>query len=233
MVENVDKIIAELTEQSVGETTSAYSAFLAWVKLTPKERSEKDVFTRLSEEVRLSESTLKQYSATYKWNERVNKVDQYFARIQFKNRLALIYEDDVVFADGLKDMRQDLMKALNKVVVIINGLADKALINGEVKESGHIWEFQGEGKEPKQVPTHLTIKMDAKVSDIAPLLRIVADAPAKVLGWQTEVMRPHGLVEPSELLADESEEQTAKRLEDIQRERAKLLGHDQQISSIQ
>lgn len=227
---NGDEILKQLTENVEGETAQGYAAFLFWMNLPASERYRENVNLQVSENVGLSEVTIGNYRSANNWADRIKPIDAHFARLQFNQRVEVNKEHNLKFAEEARKIQTDALSVAKQAISICKNLLDTAAMANKPIETDWVQAKQSDGSF-KKLPRTTTIVMDAKLSDVAPLLRIAVDVPMKMAGLPVESVpmesqTMHGNTTPR------TKQEIEERRRKLQTERAKITGIDQSSSKI-
>lgn len=225
-----DEVIRQLTDVEPDESPQAYAAFLYWANLPPSERFQTDTMDHVAEYAGLSLVTVKQYRASFRWTERIKLIDAHFARIQFNQRVEANREHNLKFAADTREIQDKALKLSKQVLGVVEMLVETAALGSKVHETDYVQALQKDGTH-KTVPRTTQVIMEAKVSDIALLLRAGVDVPMKVAGLPIETVPLE-----SQTMEGDFTGKTKAELEEmrraIQKRKNKLRGIDQQSDKI-
>lgn len=218
------EIIESLIQKEPDETASGYSVFLYWALLPPAERPNSQALKKLSEIFGLSEGTIRQYRSAYNWDERINTLDAYIFKVQIQTRNELFEKNNEKIANEMREFQEIGMNNARLAMETAKNLLETFAMSNKPIQTDFVKAVMPDGS-TKAVPTTTTIEMSARVSDIAPLMRVAGDLPLRLMGLPTETVRYQTLVTDkplSEKTYDELDEEAAR----LQREIDALTKND-------
>src|SRR5688572_5216556 len=114
-----EEVIKELIRRVEGESDAGYSAFCRYALLDEKDRPFDKSIPLLASVTNLSESSLKQYSNLYKWNERVGSIQSYLLMLNIKEQHEKNKELNLTFIETNRKLRVDMMENLQKGMTVL------------------------------------------------------------------------------------------------------------------
>jgi hypothetical protein len=153
--------------------------FLTLHGLTGKERSVEAVAEKCGYNV----GTCRIWQMNNTWLDRASAVDAQRWLHEYKEREKLLKKDNAEFVAENRKVKQQSQKIAQKMLNVAGNLLENAELAGKVLETGHVTTKDG-----RKVPTHTTIEMKAKISDIPRLAeaavkisRLAADLPTEII----------------------------------------------------
>lgn len=175
-------LIEQIIAREPDEPLLAYTAFLTFAGLPPNERSNfASVTPKLSAVTDRKKEQIRLWSKTYKWDERVGKLETYLFGLQVRDRAEAMRLNNQEY---IEENRKFVRRAQNVAQMAVEAAEEllKIALTREAVETGHVTTEDG-----KVVPTVVQFNMKAKVSDIGSLMRAAAQVQRSVAGLPTEM----------------------------------------------
>lgn len=217
-----DDIFTQLTETIDGESAQGYAAFLFWANLPASDRFGETSNEKIADNFGLSPATIKSYRTSYAWNDRIKQLDAHFARLQFNQRVEANKEHNLKFAEEARKIQTDALAVSRQALLVCKNLLDSAALANKPIETDWVLAKQSDGSF-KRLPRTTTIVMEARVGDVAPLLRAAVDVPTKIAGLPVEAVP----MESQTMLGNgvpRTKAEIEERRKKLQKERAKIIG---------
>lgn len=199
METSLDKLI----EKQPGESDIEYAAFLFFAAMPPKERHEKTMVPRVAEYSGLAAASVWNARAEFSWFDRANLIDAHNWLVENQKRADMLSEDNAKFIQETREIKEKSLDASRKMLSVASNLLDSAELVDQIIETDHVITQDG-----RRVPTHTTIKMKAKISDIPRLVdtavkvsRLASELPTEIVENDLAIGADLSQLSDEELLA--------------------------------
>lgn len=176
-------VLDNLVKRVDGESASAYQAFCAYARLLPTERVFDKAIPVLAASVNLSESTLRQYAVTFKWNDRCALIDSYLLKLDIQERHAQNNELNLQFIETNRQLKLDQMNNNRRMMELTTKVLNWAMLSGEEKIVEWITDKDG-----NQVPVKTEVVMKFNPSHIPAMVKALKTGIELVNEIPTEVI---------------------------------------------
>lgn len=216
MKEFENDTLEKLIEKMDGESAVAYAAFLFYARLAPSERTANIAYPRIAQHCGKPESTIELWKDNYDWDDRAQTVSAFQFKLDFDEMREATRADREKYIEFNREIKKGMMDNLNKTVGVIATLIGYADLIGEEKKTGEIELADG-----RIVHQYTTVKMAAKVSDIAILANAVVKCAKVINEFPTEIIENKVVVDMNNLdkvpndQLDEFSEKIAKRIDEL------------------
>jgi hypothetical protein len=173
---NIDKL--------PGETPDAYQAFLIYARLQFGDRTKDNVSVITG----YSGVAIAGWSTKFNWIERANILDAEEEILIREDRMRLMKQDNIRFAEKAKEIKEKAFSLGEEMVDAARDLLKNTKFIDKVVETGEV-----ETKDGRMVKTHTEIHFKAKVSDIPRLADVGMKITQLAAGLPTEIIESNSV----------------------------------------